>query len=107
MLHRARPLLGLLLATSLSQALAAPGNDGNTLLEGVRQGYGGSRWNDVAALQAEGKEDGDGLSGPWQATVDLRTGQYMTRMRNDVFGTAEGIDAQGQWREDRHLRIDG
>jgi hypothetical protein len=24
----------------------------------------------------------------------------MTRMRNDVFGTAEGIDAQGQWRED-------
>jgi hypothetical protein len=100
MSHRVRPLLGLLLATALSQALAAPANDSSALLDSMRQAYGGPRWSEVAGLQATGKEDGDGLSGPWQSSVDLRNGQYISRMRNDVFGTAQGIDAQGQWRED-------
>jgi len=96
----ARPLLGLLLASALSPAFAASANDSDTLLESLRQAYGGARWNDVAGLQATGTENGDGLSGPWQWSVDLRNGQYVSRMRNDVFGSAQGIDAQGQWRED-------
>lgn len=100
MLHRASPLLGLLLASALSQALAASANDSTALLESMRQAYGGAHWNDVAGLQMDGKEDGDGLSGPWQSTVDLHTGQYVSRMRNDVFGSAQGVDANGQWRED-------
>jgi len=98
--HSVRPLLGLLLAGALSQALAASADDSATLLESTRQAYGGARWHEVAALQASGQESSDGLTGPWQATVDLRNGQYATRMRNDVFATAEGIDANGQWRED-------
>jgi hypothetical protein len=100
MLHRARPLLLLLLAGALSQALAAPADDSAAVLASLRQAHGGDRWQHVAALQAEGREAGDGLTGPWQATVDLRSGHYLTRMHNDVFGTAEGIDAQGHWRED-------
>ena len=98
--HPVRPLLGLLLAGALSQALAASADDSATLLDSMRQAYGAARWNEVAALQATGKETSDGLTGPWQATVDLRTGQYATRARNEVFGSAGGIDARGQWRED-------
>jgi hypothetical protein len=98
--HRLRPLLGLLLASALTQSFAAPANDSDAMLESVRQAYGGAHWNDVAALKIEGREDSDGLNGPWQFVVDLRTGQYISRMRNDAFGTATGIDAQGQWRED-------
>ena len=98
--HSVRPLLGLLLAGAMSQALAASTDDSTTLLESMRQAYGGARWHEVAAQRASGQESSDGLTGPWQATVDLRNGQYATRMRNDVFATAEGIDANGQWRED-------
>jgi len=97
---RIRPLLCILLASALSPAFAAPATDNTALLDSLRQAYGGARWNDVAGLQATGKEDSDGLSGSWQWTVDLRTGQYLSRMRNEVFGSAQGMDAQGQWRED-------
>ncbi|QNK03040.1 aspartyl protease family protein [Dyella telluris] len=100
MSYPASPLLALLLAACLGQALATPAGDGNAVLDTMRQAHGAARWNDVAGLQATGKEDGDGLSGPWQTAVDLRNGQYIARMRNDVFGAAQGIDAQGQWRED-------
>jgi len=95
-----RPLLALLLVTALGHARATPTDDSAALLHDMRQAYGGERWSHVAALSANGKEDSDGLSGPWQLLVDLHSGQYAVRMRNDVFGSAQGIDAQGQWRED-------
>ncbi|HET6552595.1 MAG TPA: aspartyl protease family protein [Dyella sp.] len=95
-----RPLLGLLLVGALSGAVASPASPTSGLLDSVRQAYGGARWSGVAALQAEGKETGDDLTGPWQMTVDLRSGQFTSHMRNEVFATAEGADAQGQWRED-------
>jgi hypothetical protein len=100
MFKLARPLSGLLLVGILSPALATASADSSALLASVRAAYGGAHWNDVAGLQADGKEDADGLSGPWQTSVDLRTGQYLSRMRNDVFGAAQGLDANGQWRED-------
>jgi hypothetical protein len=95
-----RPLFGLLLAGALSPAFAAPTNDSTALLDSIRQAYGGARWSEAAGLQATGTEDSDGLRGPWQWSVDLRNGQYVSRMRNEVFGSAQGVDAQGQWRED-------
>jgi len=99
--HPARPLLGLLLAGALSQALAAAADDSTTLLDSMRQAYGAAHWNNVAALQISGKETSDGLSGPWHATVNLRNGQYAMRAHNEVFDNASGIDAQGKWREDQ------
>lgn len=97
--NRARPLLGLLLASALSPALAAS-SDSAAVLDSLRQAAGGARWNEVAGLQANGTEDSDGLKGPWQFTVDLRSGQYLSRTRNEMFGSAQGFDDQGQWRED-------
>ena len=94
------PLLGLLFAGALCPALAVAATDTQTLLRDMRQAYGGARWNDVAALQADGKETADELTGPWQMTVDLRSGQFASRMRNEVFSSAEGTDDHGRWRED-------
>ncbi len=100
MSSRVRPLLGLLLASALSPALAATATDPTPLLHDVRQAYGGPHWNGVAALQADGRETGDDLTGPWKLLVDLRNGQFVSRMRNDVFAAAEGTDERGRWRED-------
>ncbi|WP_130619182.1 aspartyl protease family protein [Dyella amyloliquefaciens] len=100
MSYRARTLLGLLLAGALSPALASTANDPDTLLHALRQAYGGTHWNQAVALQADGKETGDDLAGPWHMLVDLRNGQFVNRMRNEVFAAAEGADAQGRWRED-------
>ena len=99
MSFRLRPWLGLLLAGPLSCVLAAPA-DPAALLQAVRQAHGGARSNPAVALQAQGKETSDDLTGPWQLTVDLRSGRYAERMRNEVFGAAQGRDADGHWRED-------
>lgn len=99
MSRRLLPMLGLLLASPIAFALAAPAEP-TALLQAMRQAYGGARWNQAAALQAQGKETSDDLTGPWQLTVDLRNGQYVERMRNEVFGAAQGRDANGHWRED-------
>lgn len=97
MSRRNRLLLGLLLAGAPALVAAT---DTTAVLRDMRQAYGGGRWTSVAALQANGKETADELTGPWQMTVDLRSGQFASRMSNDVFSAAEGTDAQGHWRED-------
>ncbi|MBV8156950.1 MAG: aspartyl protease family protein [Dyella sp.] len=97
---RVYPLLVLLLASALSPVLAAPATDPTSLLRDMRQAYGGAQWNHAVALQADGKQTGDDLTGPWHMLVDLRSGQFVARMRNDVFAAAEGTDEQGRWRED-------
>lgn len=95
-----RSLLSLLFAGALCPVWVHAATDTHTLLREMRQAYGGARWNAVGALQADGKETADDLAGPWQMIVDLRSGQFVSRMRNEVFSSAQGTDAQGRWRED-------
>jgi len=98
MFRHHRLLLGLLLAGAPALTFAA--TDPDALLRDMRQAYGGAHWSAVAALQASGKETADELTGPWQMTVDVRSGQFASRMHNDVFSSAEGADGHGRWRED-------
>lgn len=74
-----------------------------TVLHDLRQAYGGDLWNHVAAIESEGRETADGMSGAWQALVDIRSGQFISRSRNELFSTDEGFDAAGRW----HLGLSG
>lgn len=95
-----RPLPHLLLIGSLLLPGLAAADDSSTLLRELQQAHGASVLARHGALTAEGKEEADGLSGPWQLSVDLRTGYYTERSRNSVFVNADGYDAQGRWHQD-------
>lgn len=79
------------------------GDTTTTLLQEIRQAYGGDHWSHVGALQSEGSETSDGLSGAWYSLVDLHSGYYISRWHNKMFSTADGSDAQGRW----HLGVSG
>ncbi|WNL46643.1 aspartyl protease family protein [Dyella sp. BiH032] len=91
--------LPLLIAALLLPALACA-DDADTLLRELRQAHGADALHRHAAIDAEGSQQADGLEGRWQQTVDLRGGQYATRMRNELFAVADGYDAKGRWRQD-------
>lgn len=92
-------LLPFLLAALCLPALACAG-DADTLLRELRQAHGADALRRHAAIDAEGRYAAEGLEGSWRWTVDLRSGRFATRMRNDVFAAAEGQDAEGRWRQD-------
>jgi hypothetical protein len=96
----------LLAATCLlaTPAMAAePPSPTDTLLGQMHQAYGGDAWADAGALVAHGSESADGLDGPLDAVVDLRTGYNATHTGNGVFESAYGCDADGCW----HVGISG
>lgn len=99
------------LATSLalvasSQAIATTATSDSPdrtatqiLLCEMRQAYGGDRWNNVGALQSDGREISDGLDGAWHSLEDLHGGYFISRWDNEMFSVANGIDAQGRWHQ--------
>ena len=96
----------LLVAISLLAAMAMaaePPSPTATLLAQMRQAYGGDAWSRAGALVAHGSESADGLDGPLDAVVDLRTGHNATHTDNGVFESAYGCDADGCW----HVGISG
>ncbi|RDS83511.1 PDZ domain-containing protein [Dyella monticola] len=95
-----RLLLGLFIVLAPGMAGSVPSsNPADSLLREMRQAYGGDHWNHVSALQSEGTETGDGLSGAWQSLAELHHGYYISRWRNEMFSAADGIDAQGRWHQ--------
>jgi len=97
---RSRLLLGLLIVLAPGMAASAPAsNPADSLLHEIRKAYGGDHWDHVSALQSEGTETGDGLSGAWQSLVDLHHGYYISHWHNAMFSAADGIDAQGRWHQ--------
>ena len=91
--------LPFLMAALLLPALAAA-DDADTLLRELRQAHGADALRRHAAIDAEGNHEADGLKGGWRQTVDLHSGHFAERMRNDLFAVAEGHDANGRWRQD-------
>lgn len=99
MLRRSLFLASLLLTGLVSPAMATNANDADALLRELRQAYG-TYWKDASAWHAEGRLTSEGLTNDWQATVNLRNGFYITTAKNEIFATAEGVDAQDHWRQD-------
>lgn len=82
-------------------ATATPGaDDAAPMLRELRQAYGGEHWNGIGALLLDGKQESDGLNSELHATIDLRNGHYLSRLRNVAFASAEGYDANGRWHQD-------
>jgi hypothetical protein len=100
MARRSLLFAGLLLTGLISPAMAATADSADVLLRELRQAYGHTDWANVGSWHAEGKQVSEGLTGDWQTTVNLRNNYYVTTARNELFTTAEGIDAQGHWRQD-------
>ncbi|WP_267226497.1 aspartyl protease family protein [Dyella silvae] len=99
MLRRSLFFASLLLTGLASPAMATNANDADALLHELRQAYG-TYWKDASAWHAEGTLTSEGLTNDWQATVNLRNGFYITMAKNEIFATAEGVDAQDHWRQD-------
>lgn len=105
-LFLSRYLFVLLVCGGLLPATAAatePSSTSETLLRQMRQAYGGDHWAAAGVLVANGNESSDGLDGPLDSVVDLRTGYNVEHTDNGVFASANGCDADGCW----HLGISG
>jgi predicted aspartyl protease len=70
------------------------------LLAAARDVAGGTAWDGVAVLQAEGQVHSSGLSGPWTRVDDLKTGRWATHEDFGAFRFAEGHDGRRHWRQD-------
>lgn len=99
-------LLSLLTAGGLLPlpAMASqPPSTTDTMLQTMREAAGGDAWAKAAALVTRGSENADGLEGPMDSVVDLRTGHHATHTDNGVLASAHGCDANGCW----HVGISG
>ncbi|UGB37217.1 aspartyl protease family protein [Frateuria soli] len=98
-----RPFLRLpriLLAAWLLLPALAGAAETDTLLRQLREAHGTAAWARHSALTAEGRLRAEGLAGPWQLAVDLRSGHFAEQARNPVFTVADGQDARGRWHQD-------
>ncbi|TFW15871.1 hypothetical protein E4L96_17325 [Massilia arenosa] len=90
-------LAGLLFGAACASRAA----DVNTLLAQTRSAYGPSAsWERVRFLRAEGEQSGEGLTGKVSWLVDRASGQFKRSADVGDYRAAEGMDAQGRWRQD-------
>lgn len=85
------------LLMALPEVDAVAGDNSESLLRDMRQAYGGDHWSHVGALAMQGRQTSEGLSGTFDATINLRDGHYVTHWQNEAFATDDGLDAQGRW----------
>ena len=71
------------------------------LLDRVRAASGGTAWDGIRTIRAEGIETAAGLHGPWLVTQDLTHGRFAQFSDFGVFRTADVYDGQTRWKQDR------
>lgn len=90
-------LFVMTLAAVSSQTLAC---DPQTLLADMHSAAGGTRWEAVAGIVADGRIEDSGLSGPFQLTVDLRRGRSKFTEDPGLAHAAYFYDGTTKWRQD-------
>jgi len=93
-----RLALGLLMICGFAAAVFA--EDSASVLGRAKAASGGERWDTARSWRGEGNVYGGGLSGHYQATVDLLTGRSADKYQLGPVDGADGFDGKRAWQQD-------
>ena len=80
-------------------------NSPQKLIQQMKASSGGSRWDAVKLITADGEKKSFGLVGKYQSTEELSTGFFERRGNYGLLANAEGLDRSGRWRQDNSGQI--
>jgi hypothetical protein len=94
-----RKVLGPL-AVILTALLCSSAAGAAAYVEKMKAASGGPAWDMAKTLTADGEVTSSGLTGKFHRVEDLATGQFTERSDYEPFAQADGLDADGRWKQD-------
>jgi hypothetical protein len=74
-------------------------------IQQLKGASGGSAWDSVTLITADGEKTSFGLVGKYQSVENIGTGHFWRRADYGIFANAEGMDETGRWRQDNSGQV--
>ena len=71
----------------------------------MKAASGGSKWDAVTLITADGEKESFGLTGKFHSVEEVSTGFFKSRADYGLLANAEGLDRAGRWRQDNSGQV--